>query len=167
MQWGGSPEVSSLSAFKEVTAAYQPSEVNGVKEIMRNSPEAVYNLSSEQIRTDLNNQLTRDFGVENPGDFIIRPHSQTQFQKRPTYQVYSVDEHGMLQPERDQNHQYVRYTPDLESIKNKTNEAALSQAKKEREKFQKFQESQRPLSSIKEEPSESGSESTLKDMGME
>jgi hypothetical protein len=166
-----SPEVAAEAAYNDMSASYQRSEVNGKKEIMRDAPEARYNLTTKQIRTDLNNQLMEDFGLsaEEAGGMIIKPHPQTQFEKKPTYQVYSVDEYGMLHPQRDQYGQYVRFRPDVESIKKERDVAAKQEAIEKRERLKEFERNNRIGGSQAPDPSEQEPESgveRLGDMGM-
>lgn len=137
---GAPPEVASAAAYREISASYGISNMNGgPPEIMKDSPEQVYGLSTEVLLEDRNAWLDREFPGVNKDNIIIKPHKSTRFQKTPRYQVYMVDEDtGMFQFQRDQNKVPVTWAPNYKRLSEEARQKVITQAENERNRYKEF-----------------------------
>lgn len=122
-------------ALQDWSDQNQLTKINGRWEFMPYSPEAVYGIESDDLRTDLGLQFEEITGrdINEVWDNIaVYPDMITRMEEQPSYGVWYTDENGLPQPMTDSNGEYVRYRPDYEGIKTRNYETALKRAEYKR-----------------------------------
>lgn len=134
MMNGADAGTAKQMAYEDWLSNNQLTKVNGDWEFMKHSPEVMYGVSGEQVRSDLSGYLnTISSGeITSAEGYYLQPDLVTDRDDEPTYALYHEREDGLMEMVIDQEGRPIRYKPDVMGIKVEAKKQELAKAKRMR-----------------------------------